>query len=132
MLDVSIRAEILELMKNLKDRFQISYLYITHDLSTARYIGDNIAIMLNGKIVEIGPIERVLLNPLHPYTQALIDAVSEPNPDNNLQNEKQIRIREAEETVLLKTVVNFSISAHILWISVKTNQSYQKRKKTTL
>lgn len=86
MLDVSIRAEILEIVKTLKDKFQISYLYITHDLSTARYIGDNIAIMFNGKIVEAGPIDRVLLNPLHPYTQALIDAVSEPNPDNNLQN----------------------------------------------
>jgi peptide/nickel transport system ATP-binding protein len=86
MLDVSIRAEILEIVKTLKDKFQISYLYITHDLSTARYIGDNIAIMFNGKIVEAGPIDRVLLNPLHPYTQALIDAVSEPNPDNDLQN----------------------------------------------
>ena len=86
MLDVSIRAEILEIVKTLKDKFQISYLYITHDLSTARYIGDNIAIMFNGKIVEAGPIDRVLLNPLHPYTQALIDAVSEPNPNNNLQN----------------------------------------------
>lgn len=107
MLDVSIRAEILELMKNLKDKFQISYLYITHDLSTARYIGDNIAIMLNGKIVETGPIEQVLLNPLHPYTQALIDAVSEPNPDNNLQNQKQIRIRDAEETVLPESGCKF-------------------------
>ena len=107
MLDVSIRAEILELMKNLKDRFQISYLYITHDLSTARYIGDNIAIMLNGKIVETGPIEQVVLNPLHPYTQALIDAVSEPNPDNNLQNQKQIRIRDAEETVLPESGCKF-------------------------
>jgi peptide/nickel transport system ATP-binding protein len=107
MLDVSIRAEILELMKNLKDRFQISYLYITHDLSTARYFGDNIAIMLNGKIVETGPIEQVLLNPLHPYTQALIDAVSEPNPDNNLQNQKQIRIRDAEETVLPESGCKF-------------------------
>lgn len=86
MLDVSIRAEILEIVKTLKDKFRISYLYITHDLSTARYIGDNIAIMFNGKIVETGPIDRVLLNPLHPYTQALIDAVSEPNPNNNLQN----------------------------------------------
>jgi peptide/nickel transport system ATP-binding protein len=86
MLDVSIRAEILEIVKTLKDKFRISYLYITHDLSTARYIGDNIAIMFNGKIVEAGPIDRVLLNPLHPYTQTLIDAVSEPNPDNNLQN----------------------------------------------
>jgi peptide/nickel transport system ATP-binding protein len=107
MLDVSIRAEILELMKNLKDKFQISYLYITHDLSTARYIGDNIAIMLNGKIVETGPIEQVLLNPLHPYTQALIDAVSEPNPDNILQNQKQIRIRDAEETVLPESGCKF-------------------------
>ncbi len=107
MLDVSIRAEILELMKNLKDKFQISYLYITHDLSTARYIGDNIAIMLNGKIVEKGPIEQVLLNPLHPYTQALIDAVSEPNPDNNLQNQKQIRIRDAEGTVLTESGCKF-------------------------
>jgi peptide/nickel transport system ATP-binding protein len=87
MLDVSIRAEILEILKTLKDKFQISYLYITHDLSTARYIGDNIAIMFNGKIVEAGPIDRVLLNPFHPYTQALIDAVPELNTDNNtLQN----------------------------------------------
>jgi len=90
-LDVSVRAEILDLMKTLKDRFQISYLYITHDLSTSRYIGDEIAIMYEGKIVEIGPIDRVLLNPLHPYTQAIIDAVPEPDPDN-LQR-KNIRIR---------------------------------------
>lgn len=91
MLDVSIRAEILEIVKTLKDKFQISYLYITHDLSTARYIGDNIAIMFNGKIVETGPIDRVLLNPFHPYTQALIDAVPELNTDNNtLQNKTNL------------------------------------------
>ena len=101
MLDVSVRAEILELMKNLKDRFQISYLYITHDLSTSRYIGDNIAIIYSGKIVEIGPINQVLLNPLHPYTQALIDAIPRPpgtnNSLDNLENErkkKMIFIRE--------------------------------------
>ena len=91
MLDVSIRAEILEIVKTLKDKFQISYLYITHDLSTARYIGDNIAIMFNGKIVEAGTIDRVLLNPFHPYTQALIDAVPELNTDNNtLQNKTNL------------------------------------------
>ena len=61
-------------------------------LSTSRYIGDNIAIMYAGKIVETGPINQVLLNPLHPYTQALIDAVSEPDP-NNLQREKIIRLK---------------------------------------
>lgn len=82
MLDVSVRAEILDLMKSLKDRLQISCLYITHDLSTSRYIGDEIAIMHAGKILEAGPIDRVLLHPAHPYTQALIDAISEPDPDN--------------------------------------------------
>jgi len=86
-LDVSVRAEILDLMKNLKDRFQISFLYITHDLSTSRYIGDEIAILHEGKIVEMGQIDKVLLNPFHPYTQALIDAIPDPNPDN-LQREK--------------------------------------------
>lgn len=86
-LDVSVRAEILDLMKNLKDRFQVSFLYITHDLSTSRYIGDEIAIMHEGKIVEMGQIDQVLLNPFHPYTQALIDAIPDPDPDN-LQREK--------------------------------------------
>lgn len=92
MLDVSVRAEILELMRDLKDRLQISYLYITHDLSTSRYIGDDIAIMYAGKIVESGSTEQVLLNPLHPYTQALIDAVSDP--DQNNLSEKNIRIKQ--------------------------------------
>ena len=87
MLDVSVRAEILELMKDLKDRLQISCLYITHDLSTSRYIGDDIAIMQAGKILEAGSIDRVLTHPVHPYTKALIDAISEPDPDN-LHREK--------------------------------------------
>jgi peptide/nickel transport system ATP-binding protein len=89
MLDVSVRAGILELMGNLKDRLKVSYIYITHDLSTARYIGDDIAIMRDGRVVEIGNVDQVLLHPGHPYTQALIYAVSEPDP-GNLQREKNI------------------------------------------
>ena len=89
MLDVSVRAEILELINNLKDRLKISVLYITHDLSSSRYIGDNIAIMHDGKILETGPIDEVLMHPRHPYTRALIGAISEPDPDN-LQREKTI------------------------------------------
>jgi len=96
MLDVSVRAGILELMKDLKHRFRISYMYITHDLSTSRYIGDKIAIIYAGKVVEMGKVDTVLLDPLHPYTQALIDAVSEPNP-TNLQKTRSIRIREGEK-----------------------------------
>jgi peptide/nickel transport system ATP-binding protein len=88
MLDVSIRAEVLELMRELQQKHGISYIYITHDLSTARYLGQNIAIMYLGKIVESGPIDEVLLHPKHPYTQALIGAISDPDPDNLFREKK--------------------------------------------
>jgi peptide/nickel transport system ATP-binding protein len=81
MLDVSVRGEILELMQNVKLKFGISYIYITHDLSTARYIGDDLAIMNAGKIVEKGPVDRVLSNPSHPYTKSLIEAIPESESD---------------------------------------------------
>ncbi|MGI0002771.1 MAG: ABC transporter ATP-binding protein, partial [Nitrosopumilaceae archaeon] len=93
MLDVSIRAEMLELMEELQKKYEISYIYITHDLATARFFGKRIAIMYLGKIVEAGAVGDVLLHPRHPYTQALIDAISEPNPDN-LYVEKKVRINE--------------------------------------
>jgi peptide/nickel transport system ATP-binding protein len=93
MLDVSIRAEMLELMQELQKKYNISFIYITHDLATARYFGQRIGILYKGKIVEIGPINQVLVRPKHPYTQALIDAISEPNPDN-LHKERKIRINE--------------------------------------
>ncbi len=93
MLDVSIRAEVLELMKELREKYNITFIYITHDLATARHFGNRIAILYLGKIVEIGPIEEVLLHPKHPYTQALIDALSEPDPEN-LYKEKKIRIND--------------------------------------
>ncbi|MFB5610225.1 MAG: ABC transporter ATP-binding protein [Nitrosopumilaceae archaeon] len=94
MLDVSIRAEVLELMNDLQKKYGITFIYITHDLATARYFGQRIAILYLGKIVEMGPIDDVLLHPKHPYTQALIDAISEPDPEN-LHREKKIRINEA-------------------------------------
>ena len=75
MLDVSIRAEMLELMQELQKKYSISFIYITHDLATARYFGQRIGILYLGKIVEMGPINQVLTNPKHPYTQALIDAM---------------------------------------------------------
>ena len=93
MLDVSIRAEMLELMHELQKKYQISFVYITHDLATARHFGQRIGILYLGKIVEIGSIDKILLKPKHPYTQALIDAISEPDPEN-LNKEKKIRINE--------------------------------------
>ena len=89
MLDVSIRAEILELMKDIQKENNISMLYITHDLATAKHFADNILILNSGKIMEIGSIEKVLSNPENSYTKALIAAVSEPDP-KNLYKEKKI------------------------------------------
>jgi len=93
MLDLSIRAEILDLVVSLSERHGIAYMYITHDLSTARYIGNNLAIMYLGKIVEHGPLDKVISDPLHPYTQALIDAIPEPDPQNRFR-ETKVRIGE--------------------------------------
>jgi peptide/nickel transport system ATP-binding protein len=80
MLDVSIRISIMDLMLKLADEFNVSYLYITHDLAVARYMCDRIAVMYLGKIVEIGDTEEILGNPLHPYTRALLSAVPVPDP----------------------------------------------------
>jgi oligopeptide/dipeptide ABC transporter ATP-binding protein len=80
MLDVSIRADILNLLRQLRDERGITILYITHDLATAAYFTDRIAVMYLGKIVEIGETRKVLDNPQHPYTQALISVIPVPNP----------------------------------------------------
>lgn len=74
MLDVSIRAGILDLMMNLRDKFGLSQMFITHDLAVARYLCDRIAVMYLGKIVEIGTSENIVNDPIHPYTRALIAA----------------------------------------------------------
>ncbi|RLC76770.1 MAG: oligopeptide ABC transporter ATP-binding protein, partial [Chloroflexi bacterium] len=78
--DVSVRALLLELMVQLKQDFNLTYLFITHDLATAKYICDRIAIMYLGLICEMGTLEQVYRNPQHPYTQALLAAVPVPNP----------------------------------------------------
>jgi peptide/nickel transport system ATP-binding protein len=78
--DVSVQALLLELMIKLKDEFDLTYLFITHDLATTKYICDRIAIMYLGKIVEIGPLDEVFNNPQHPYTRSLLAAVPVPDP----------------------------------------------------
>ncbi|MBW2091857.1 MAG: ABC transporter ATP-binding protein [Deltaproteobacteria bacterium] len=80
MADVSVSAMILELMIQLKHEFDLTYLFITHDLATCKYLCDRVAIMYLGKIVEIGPLEEVFRNPVHPYTRTLLAAVPVPDP----------------------------------------------------
>ena len=80
MADVSVRALLLDLMMELKEEFDLTYLFITHDLATAKYVCDRIAIMYLGKFVEIGPLKDVYENFGHPYTRALLEAVPVPDP----------------------------------------------------
>lgn len=80
MADVSVRALLLDLMMKLKDEFDLTYLFITHDLATAKYVCNRIAIMYLGKLCEVGPLRDVYENVLHPYTRALLEAVPVPDP----------------------------------------------------
>jgi len=85
MVDVSVRAQILSLMLELKKEFDLTYLFITHDLAMANYFCNSIAIMYLGKIVEMGPKERVFGSPLHPYTLALLSSIPIPDPTATMQ-----------------------------------------------
>jgi oligopeptide transport system ATP-binding protein len=84
-LDVSIQGQILNLLMDLQEKFHLSYLFITHDLSVARHICNRIGVMYLGKIMEIGPTEEIFETPLHPYTRALLSAIPHPEPDVALQ-----------------------------------------------
>src|SRR5690606_18919870 len=81
MLDMSVRAKILELMLELKRDLDLTYVYITHDLATAKFFCDRVAIMYLGRVIELGTTEEIFGDPKHPYTRALLAAV--PNPDPN-------------------------------------------------
>src|SRR6266566_3019335 len=80
MLDVSIRAGVMNLMLDLRDKYQNPYVFITHDIAVARYMSDRIAVMYLGRIVETGPTETLIARPTHPYTRALLAAVPVPDP----------------------------------------------------
>ncbi|TXL71673.1 ABC transporter ATP-binding protein [Vineibacter terrae] len=83
-LDVSIQAQILNLLRDLQDRLGLTYLFISHNLAVVDYIADRIAVMCAGRLVELAPGKELFRNPVHPYTQALVSAVPEPDPSKKL------------------------------------------------
>jgi oligopeptide/dipeptide ABC transporter ATP-binding protein len=92
-LDVSVQNQILNLLKNLKATRNLTYLFISHDLSVVRYLADRVCVMFLGKICEIGPTEEVYRHPRHPYTRFLLDAVPVPDP---AQRGKEVRLLKGE------------------------------------
>lgn len=91
-LDVSIQAQVVNLLKDLQDTFSLTYLFISHDLSMVRYVCDDVAVMYLGKVVEFAPRDLIYRDPLHPYTKALLAAVPVPDP----------KVERARQHVLLK------------------------------
>jgi peptide/nickel transport system ATP-binding protein len=97
MVDASIRMSIINLFLKLRDEFKVSIIYITHDLATAYYISDRIAIMFRGDIVEFGPVESIIVKPLHPYTQALVDSIPRNDPDKRWTEKIKLSTLEVRE-----------------------------------
>lgn len=97
MVDASLRMSIVNLFKELRDEMDVSVLYITHDLATAYYVCDRIAIMFRGDIVEMGTVEQVLMAPKHPYTQLLRASIPEADPAHRWQGEIKLSDTEQEE-----------------------------------
>lgn len=90
MLDASVRISILNLLREIQRKYGIAFVYITHDLATAKYFSERIAIMYAGKVVEVAPVESLMKEPLHPYTRALMDALPDPDPSNRFRERSAV------------------------------------------
>ena len=82
-LDVSVQAQIINLLDDLQDEFRLTYLFVAHDLSVVRHVSDRIAVMYLGKLMEVSPAEELYQKPIHPYTSALLSAIPIPDPEEN-------------------------------------------------
>ena len=118
MVDASLRMSIVNLFKKLKDEFGVSVLYITHDLATAYYVSDRIAIMFRGNIVEMGSVEQVLMNPRHPYTQLLRDSIPIADPKKRWHG--TVMLMELEQDEYLRKGCKFAGRCPVVMEMCKT------------
>ena len=89
-LDVSVQAQIINLLDDLQDEFKLTYLFVAHDLSVVRHVSDRIAVMYLGKLMELSPGEELYTKPIHPYTSALLAAIPIPDPEQNRRRERVV------------------------------------------
>jgi len=118
MVDASLRMSIVNLFKKLRDEFGVSVLYITHDLATAYYISDRIAVMFRGNIVEMGTVEQVLMNPRHPYTKLLRESIPEADPARRWSS--TVNLSELEQEEYLRKGCKFAGRCPVVMEKCKT------------
>jgi peptide/nickel transport system ATP-binding protein len=106
MVDASLRMSIVNLFKKLRDELGMSVLYITHDLATAYYVSDRIAVMFRGNIVEMGSVEQVLMAPKHPYTKLLRESIPEADPKRRWNG--RVNLSDTEQAEYLKQGCRFA------------------------
>lgn len=125
-LDVSIRAQVLNLLNDLKQKRGLTYLFIAHDLSVVRFISDRIAVIHKGRIVELAESEELFLHPFHPYTKALLSAV--PIPDPELEKKKELVIYDPTKHDYSKDkpVWEEILPGHFVWGNQKELEEYRK------
>ncbi len=114
-LDVSIRAQVLNLMKNLQEEKGLTYLFIAHDLSVVRFISDRIAVIHLGRIVELATTEELFKNPLHPYTRSLLSAVPMPDPISEKAKTLMVYQPDLHDYDLEKPSFVEIIPGHFVW-----------------
>lgn len=125
-LDVSVRAQVLNLLKRMQAEKGLTYLFIAHDLSVVRFISDRIAVIHKGVIVEVAETEELFNNPIHPYTQSLLSAV--PIPDPILERQKELVVYHPDQhdyTLDKPSMVEIKPN-HFVWANQKKKKKYQK------
>lgn len=125
-LDVSIRAQVLNLMNKFRDTEGITYLFIAHDLSVVRYFSDRIAVIHNGRIVEIAPTEELFAHPMHPYTKSLLQSV--PIPDPLIEKKKDLIIYDESGRDLSgeKPKLRELVPGHFVFMNDREKEEYEK------
>jgi len=125
-LDVSIRAQVLNLLNEMKEQKNLTYLFVAHDLSVVRFISDRIAVIHKGRIVELAETEELFLHPLHPYTKALLSAV--PNPDPAIEKNKKLIVynRRMHDYSMHKPSWYEIIPGHFIYANEPEMENYRK------
>ena len=131
-LDMSIRAQVLNLLRHIQQQRGITYLFIAHDLSVMRYISDRIAVIHKGSIVELAEAEELFLHPLHPYTKALLSAV--PIPDPSLEKHKKLLVYDPSihDYSVDKPVWEEIANGHFVYGNQRELEGYRKEYESQL